>query len=225
MKMNHFFNRLAGSVLPLLALCATASATDVLNVNGIITASDAAQQGRLARNGIPQDWSGSEPFPGITGTANTYHYDTYLIPENVSQGGRFYQISLLDLGPDNPGGQNLFVSAYANSYLPNSSPTGNRGFNTNWLGDAGFSGNVFGVNAVFFQVLVPAGANLVIVINNSLTSGNGGINENYNLLVENFSDNQFSPAGPVPEGGATALLLAIGAVGVFVVRRRVVAQA
>src|SRR5205823_11277457 len=112
-------------------------------------------------------------FPGSINNSTTYHFQTFIIPASTVALGPFIQISLLDLGPGNG---NLFASAYVNSYDPT-----NKG--TNWLGDAGFSGNTFGTNAVFFQVLVPAGGSLVVVINNSLTNGNGGIGESFNLLV------------------------------------------
>ncbi len=217
MKIATSLHVTFGSVLVALALCATASATDVLNVNGTITNTDPTQQGRLSRNSLPQDWVGTETFPGIVNPTTTYRYDSYFINSGAIANGRFVQISLLDLGSA-ANQSNLFVSAYANSYQPSSTGT-NRGLDVNWLGDAGFSGNSFGTNAVFFQVLVPAGTSLVIVINNTLSAGNGGIGESYNLLVESFSDNQYTDA--VPEGGATALLLGVGVAGVFLFRRSV----
>jgi hypothetical protein len=194
-----------------VVLCATASATDVLNVNSQVLTTDPTQLGRLSRNAIPQDWSGTEAYPGEINTTTTYHYTTFTIAASVVALGPFMQISLFDLGPVASQG-NIFVSAYVNSYLPASK-------STNWLGDAGFSGNNFG-NAVFFQVLVPAGGSLVVVVTNT-AAGNVGTGEPFNLLVESFSDNQYSPArlAAAPEGGATVLLLSMGVAGLFLLRR------
>jgi hypothetical protein len=211
MNILKNLRRISGAVVLAVALCGTASATDVLNVNSIVGTSDPSQLGRLSRNGIPQDWSGSEPYPGVINTSTTYNYKTFVIPWSVSVLGPFIQISLLDLGPTNG---NLFAAAYANSYNP-ASPS------ATWLGDEGFSGNVFGVNPGFFQVIVPTGANLVIVINTTVAGLNG---EGFNLLVESFSDRQYSPAR-APESGATALLLTLGVAGVFVTRRYLPARA
>lgn len=224
MNIPKLLRTASASVLIALALSANALATDVLNVNSAVSLSDPTQLGRLSRNGIPQDWANTETFPGIVNATTAYHYTTFTISAAVAANGPFMQISLLDLGPAATQG-NIFVSAYANAYLPNSSGTGNLGFNTNWLGDSGFSPNNFG-NAVFFQVLVPAGASLVIVINNT-AAGNVGVGQPFKLLVESFSDNQFSDArvSAVPEGGATALLLGIGLAGLCLSRRVLAARA
>ncbi len=213
-KMKHL-RATALTMLTTVLLCATASATDLLNVNSQVQATDPTQLGRLSRNGVPQDWSGSEPFSGEINTTTTYHFTTFVIPATVATLGPFIQISLLDLGPVASQG-NLFVSAYQNSYNPASK-------STNWLGDSGSSPNAFGVNAVFFQVLVPAGASLVIVINNT-AAANGGVGEPFNLLVESFSNNQFSPAA-APEGGPSALLLGVGVAGLYLLRRHLHARA
>jgi hypothetical protein len=178
----------------LLTLCSIASATSIVDVTTALTTSDPTQVGRLSRNGIPQDWAGGEGgFPGIVNTGTTYHYRTFVIPAaNIAPGGKL-QITLDHLGP-NQG--TLFVSAYATSYQPNSSNTGNRGFDTNWLGDLGFSGNVFNVDPQFFQIAAPPNTDLVLVVNNT-AGGNGGVGDQFHLLVENFKDVLFTNSAPV----------------------------
>ena len=40
----------------------------------ILTAADPVQVGRISRDGIPSDWTGDKPFPGIINPATAYHY-------------------------------------------------------------------------------------------------------------------------------------------------------
>ena len=47
----------------------------VLYTNTVsLLSTDPTQLGRLSRNGVPQDWSGQEPFPGVI----NYRYDVSL---------------------------------------------------------------------------------------------------------------------------------------------------
>ena len=189
--------------LMLLLVAGTASAVPILTVdNGSVALSDPTQMGRLSRNGIPQDWVGSEPFPGIINPTTQYHYATFTVNVGITP---FIQVSL------DSASANTFVSAYLDSYNPLDP-------GATWLGDAGFSGNLFGTDPVFFQVLVPEGHNLLVVINNTL-SGNGGVGDPFNLLVEGFIDSEYTDppaAPPVPEpstlllSGGGLLLLAVG---------------
>lgn len=218
MKIPKPLRGLAGSLALLTcALCATASATDILNTTTALTLTDPTQLGRLSRNGIPQDWAGTEAFPGVINTSTTYHYETFTLAASVVSRGPYIQISATDLGAVQG---NLFVSAYSTSYLPNSAGSPNFGFDTHWLGDLGFSGNAFGVDPVFFQVIVPAGQSLVVVVNNT-AANNGGVGERFNLLVESFTDTEYTdaPAASVPDAGASALLLGLGLAGLFVIGR------
>ena len=79
--------------------------------------------------------------------------------------------------------------------MPNSAGSPNFGFNTNWLGDAGTSGNSFGTDPLFFQVVIPANGNLLVVLNNT-GAGNVGVGNSFHLTVEGFYDTQF---GDTPE--------------------------
>jgi hypothetical protein len=169
-----------------IALCCPVAGSTLFETTTSLTASDPIQKGRLSRNGIPQDWANTETFPGIINTGVTYHYRTFVLPSAALAPGRFIQISLDHLGPVQG---TLFVSVYINSYKPNSGPGPNRGFGKNWIGDLGFSGNTFGVDPQFLEVLVPAGADLVVVVNN--TDANH-VGQQFHLLVETFKDVLFT---------------------------------
>jgi hypothetical protein len=206
MKALSTFGKLV--VLSLLAV-RSAQATPILDVTDVVDATDPTQMGRLSRNGIPQDWAGSEPFPGVINPTIQYHYNTYSV--NVGN-TPFVQIEMDSVSP------NTFVSAYDTAYLPNSAGGANLGFDTNWLGDAGFTGDFFGVDTVFFQVIVPANHNLLLVVN---TTGGGvvGAGDPFRLLAEGFIDNAFTDPEPAPEP-ATIFLLGGGLAVIARARRR-----
>ena len=179
---------------------ATLIFTDTISV----TAGDPTQQGRLSRNGIPQDWSGGEAFPGVINPAIAYHYTTLDLDVAALEGtayGAFLQISFDSLTA------NTFLSAYLDSYDP-------LNLATNWLGDAGTSGNFFGVDPLFFQVVVPNGHHLILVLNDT-TSNGAGLNQSGNVLVEAFLNTNYSD---VPEP-RTLELLACGLVVLVAARR------
>jgi hypothetical protein len=56
--------------------CGVANATAIFSGTMSVSAGDPMQLGRLSRNGIPQDWVGAEPFPGIINATTPYHYAT-----------------------------------------------------------------------------------------------------------------------------------------------------
>ena len=186
MKTFKSFLPITGSLL--IALCCSAAGSTLFETTTSLTPSDPIQRGRLSRNGIPQDWANTETFPGIINTDVIYHYRTFVLPSAALAPGRFVQISLDHLGPVQG---TLFVSVYINSYEPNSAGGPNRGFDKNWIGDIGFSGNTFGVDPQFLEVLVPAGADLVVVVNNT-DPNNVGVGQRFRLLVETFKDVLFT---------------------------------
>ena len=203
MKAMSTIGRVA--VLTLLAT-SSARATPILDVSGALALTDPTQLGRLSRNAIAQDWAGDEPFPGVINTTTLYRYHTYVVNVGITP---FIQINFDSVSI------NTFVSAYDTSYAPNSAGAPNFGFNTNWLGDAGVSGNDFGVDPLFFQVVIPVGHNLVIVVNNT-AAGNVGVGDPFRLIVEGFIDTEFTDPPEVPEPAT----LFLGGSGLVMVARR-----
>src|SRR5262249_5390058 len=73
----------------------------------------------------------------------------------------------------------FFASAYLDTFNP-ASPS------TNYLGDVGSTGNFF-ANRRYGQVVVPAGHNLIVVVEDTIPS-NGGVGHAFGLQVEGFFD-------------------------------------
>ncbi|RZJ40714.1 MAG: hypothetical protein EON87_17590 [Brevundimonas sp.] len=195
-------------------LAITAHATLVYTGDMVVTASDPTQQGRLLRGGTGQDWSGGELFPGVNNAGATFHYstltldfDTLIAGLGVDYGG-FVQINFDSESAD------TFLSAYLDSYNPANKAQ-------NWLGDEGSSGNIFG-NPQFFQVIVPFGHDLVLLLNETALGG-FGLDVPGTVLVEAFSDTEYTDLAPrreLPEPDALALLLAAVAAAAVAARRR-----
>jgi hypothetical protein len=150
----------------------------LLDMTDHLTAANSTQLGRLSRNGVPQDWAGTELYPGAINPGTTYHYKTYAV--NVGS-TRYVQI-FLDASGNAAGG--VFSSVYLTSYDPNNKAT-------NWKGDAGSSGNFFAAtDPNFFNVLVPANSTIVVVINETSAAA---LNQNYRLIIEGYLDAAFTP--------------------------------
>jgi len=196
MKLTVIF---AGALFAVMA-----NATVLLDTTSQVTAADPTQQGRLSRNGLPQDWSGGEAFSGVINPGVTYHYTTITLHSPAAQ---FLQITADYLSG------NIFASAYLGSYNPAA------GLNVNWLGDAGFSGNFFGADPLFFQVVVPPLSDLVLVINETTGPAGLGLLQPFRLLVEGFIDTEFTDI-PVPTPG-TVSLFAIALLGFAFARGKV----
>jgi PEP-CTERM motif len=178
----------------------TAQAIPLLDVTGALTLLDPTQTGRLSRDGVPSDWSGPKAFPGVLNPSTTYHYEAFLINVGMTP---FIQIS------DDTTAGNLFFSAYDTTYSPDSAGAPNFGFDTNYLGDAGFSGDPFPGDPQFFQVVVPANHNLLVIVNNT-AANNVGVGDSFHLLVEGFIDSQFTDPPPSVPEPTTMLLSATG---------------
>ena len=162
------------------------------------------QLGRLSRNGVPQDWAGDEPFPGIVNATTAYRYATYAVHVGASN----YLDIIFDSIP-----ANTFLSAYQTSYKPDSLNTAGRGFETNWLGDAGTSGEYFGSDALFFDIIAAANSTVLFIVNNT-GANNLGLNEPFTFNVFAYPDSSFN-SDPVelavtlvPEPSTELLLLA-----------------
>ncbi|MEA3209112.1 MAG: hypothetical protein QOE70_2169 [Chthoniobacter sp.] len=165
----------------LLAFSFPASAAVKLDFSSSLSAGDPTQKGRLFRTGIPSEWSAAKTFPGVSNATLNHHYHTITLPAASIGTARFIQISV-------ESNTTLLVSAYQTEYLPDPTPA-NRGLDVNYLGDVGSSGLSFG-NPRFFQAAVPAGRDLVIVVNE--VDPGTGVGVNFRLLVEGFTDTQYS---------------------------------
>jgi hypothetical protein len=158
------------------------------------------QFGRIARSGVPSDWSGPKTFPGVTGAPTARAYQ--LITVNTTS-FPFIQINF-----DDPAGA-LFDAAYITAYTPvNSAP--NYGLNVNYLGDPGLSEPIG--NPSFFQIVVVPNTNLLIPINEINPGGGNG--RTFRLIVEGFYDTEFNdapePSSMILIGCGAALLGALG---------------
>jgi hypothetical protein len=174
-----------------------AQATTITTGTLVVGAGDPTQLGRLFRDGVISDWSAPKPFPGVANPTTTYHYTTLDLDISALEAGMglayggFIQINF------DSASANTFLSAYLDSYNP-------LNLAANYLGDPGSSGNPFGVDPAFFQVVVPAAHHLILVLNETLP--NGGLNLPGGLVVEAFSDTEFTDLQAIPEPGTLALL-------------------
>lgn len=193
----------------LLPLCGLADATTLYTGTLTLTATNPTQLGRISRGGVPQDWTGTETFQGVINTTTSYHYTTLdldlsALESSYASYGGYIQISIDSTSA------NTFVAAFAGSYNP-----ANPG--ATWIGDAGSSGNPFPGDPAYFQVIVPAGQHLVLLFNE--TTANAGLNAPANLVVEAFTDTQYTDlVSAVPEPAAWACLL--GGLALLPVLRR-----
>jgi len=182
--------------------CGAANATLIYSGSMTLTANDPTQLGRLSRNGIPQDWSGGEVFPGYSNTTTAYYYhvldlDLGTLESGYSGFGRYLQIEFDSTATT------TFLAAYLNVYTA-------PGQSTQWLGDAGSSGNFFGTDPQFFQVIAPtASDHLLLVLNGTGTGASNGLGLTGNVKVEAFTDTEYTDLTPnaVPEPGAWTLLM------------------
>ena len=194
------------------ALCIgfPAYAADVISGSVSITASDPAQLGRLSRNGVQQDWTGAEAYPGTVNDAVSYNYRTVNAPFAANAVQDIYY----DIDVDDDSGD-LFASAYLDSYDPLDK-------SQNWLGDAGRSGNYFPGDPLYFDVVVPAGHSLELVFNS--TSDVPTSDASY--FVSAYSDTEynenFADVSAAPEPSTWFLMLGgIAILGTMVRRARV----
>ena len=196
-------SKLVYVLLGALLLVCVAQADTLYTITTSISGSDPTQLGRISRNGIPSDWSGLKPFPGIINPTTVYNYHTYSVNSGVTP---FIFITMDSV----PG--NTFASAYYPSYNPNG-PGPNNGLDVNYLGDAGSSGNYFGVDPVSFEVIVPLHSTFLVVVN---TSSNTGIGQPFTLTVQGFLDGNFTST---PEPGSL-VLFGSGVLGIAGLVRR-----
>lgn len=163
--------------------------------NTSLSSGDSVQNNRLFRSGTPTDWYNSPVYPGESAVGNV-HYKTYDVAVGLNN---YVQVST-----DDPNSL-IFVSVYQTAYNPSSK-------STNYLGDAGISGNDFG-NPHSFQVLAALNSHIQVVVNE--ISLNQGVGSPYQVLVEGFSDSEYNEAVPEP-----FTLAGLSLVGLAALRRR-----
>ncbi len=188
----------------LLAGTTLAGAETISNFNGVLTSSSSTELGRPFRSGTQQTWTGAEPYDGMNNLTTSFAYTTYTFAASLFAGAPYVEVSVLDT----LGGASDFVTAYAGSFNVNSQ-------GTNWLGDEGSSGNYFGLtDGRFFDVTLPVGQNLVLVLNDSSVTA---LNDPINIEVDAYGDTNYGAPLVTPEPSTfvmlgTGLVWAAGAI-------------
>lgn len=174
------------------------------------------QLGRLSRNGVAQTWLHTEATPITFNPTTTYYYTTYTYTTSTFTGAPYVDISVYD---ENSAG-NFFVSAYSGAY-------DSTNLQKNFLGDEGASGNIqfapppFPGDARFFDVILPANSDLILVVNSTGT-GTLGTASPYDIAINAYADTNFDEPVPVavtPEP-STFLELGTGLLAMAGVARR-----
>ncbi len=182
MNLRYVFS----AALFFVALPALARAETITNFTGVLTSSSSTELGRPFRSGVQQTWTGAEVYDGKNNPTVTFAYTTYTLPASLFAGAPYVEVSVLDT----LSGVSDFVTAYSGSFNVNSQ-------GSNWLGDEGASGNYFGTtDARFFDVILPVGQNLVLVLNDSSTAA---LNDPIDIEVDAYADTNYDDPVVTPE--------------------------
>lgn len=194
----------------LVAAATQLHATNLYSGTMQLTATDASQLGRTARNNVASDWSVPKVYPGASSTASTFRYTTLTLDLGAFAAANgvvyapYIQVSIDSTSV------NTFFAAYATSYSATSQVT-------SYLGDPGASGNIFGVDPQLFRFLMPSTTQTLVILMNETVVG-AGLNQPGTILVEAFSDSSFTNLAPVPEPASVALF-GLGLAALLAVRR------
>lgn len=200
------------SCLPLAAVAALlapgASAESISDFTTNLTSYTSTQNGRLSRNNVPQDWAGSEAYPGLINTGTRYYYKSFTFAASAFAGAPYVEIT-----SDEPANTAAyFVSVYAGNYDPT-----NPGLT--WLGDEGFSGNYVANAGGDTQVILPAEQALVVVLN-TVSAGMGSLSTPIHLSINAYADTEYAEPSAVTPEPASFALLGTGILGMAGLARR-----
>ncbi len=223
--MNRFTSLARTAILATALFGATAALADPLPLTSFLVPTDPYQNGRLSRNGIPQDFAGDEAYPGLNPSTvgSLYHYHTYTI--NV---GAANYISLTFDVTGEQSQLNAFLAAYQSAYYVTAPQT-------SWLGDVG-SASFFSSDVGYMDFVATPFSTVVLVVNAG-SAGNTGIGAlnpftiyaqaSTDASYSNINDIAINAGGQVIPEPSTVLLLAPLAlvVGLKSRRRRPVALA
>lgn len=223
--MNRFTTLVRSALFATTLLGATAAIADPLPLTSFLTTTDPYQNGRLSRNGVPQDFAGDEAYPGVLASSLglLYHYHTYVI--NV---GAANYISISFDNTASASQLNSFVAAYQSAYYVTARQT-------SWLGDVG-TASFFNTDVGYMDFVAKPFSQVVLVVNAG-SAGNVGVGSANPFTIyaqastdasyDNMADISLVAGGQVIPEPSTLLLLAPLAlvVGLKSRRRRVAAVA
>lgn len=213
MKNIFKFTAAVAGLLTLGTICSpVAKATDLLvdpadTVGG--THNNDSRLGRLSRQTttiqVAQTWVGSETnYLGAAGPTSTYYSETFSFSAAQLNGNQYVEIT------EDSANANTFVSAWAGGYNLLASDTAGAiaTVKPNFLGDNAQSRN-YGFTGLadprYFQVIVPAGMNLTVVVTDTVANDAAGA-QPFGLVVANYSDKEYTDAIAVPEPSTWAML-------------------
>ena len=124
-------------------------------INDSIELTDPTQMDHLARSGVPQTCPATT-MCAIDSDGLLHHYDAFTFVNTTGTD----QCVNIDTNSTCIGVRFVFTAAYLGSFDPNN-------ICSNWIGDSGFSPDPDAV----FQVNVPAGQTLVVVVSNVTATG------------------------------------------------------